>query len=323
MSVRPFFSVLIPTYNQAHYLKEAIEGVLKQSFSDFELVILDDHSADNTAEVVQVYLNDSRVRYIQRLDRLGRVKNYRTGVDMDACGTWIVICDGDDYYTDPDFLQRAHTLIGENDESLVLLQGGHWYGTSLQVAILQVPSIDEEMTLLNGVDYVLQFAKIRHFSHLSSIYKAEVARRLGAYSLDILSSDMNTLLKLAVHGKVLLLKSAFGLWRQHDSNASSSSAFAKRFENLAWIEDCTQYFQKHPNLLTAHSIAQWRQEQILVKYVDFFIEAIQLLRKQKNTAALRLVLNKLSKESGETWFKFFGKFFRRIRRSWRKAGSKN
>ena len=58
----PFFSVVIPTYNRATLITKAIDSVLLQSFPDWELIIVDDGSSDNTKEVISNY-NDSRIQY--------------------------------------------------------------------------------------------------------------------------------------------------------------------------------------------------------------------------------------------------------------------
>jgi glycosyltransferase involved in cell wall biosynthesis len=72
----PKVSVLIPTYNYGHFLSEAIESVLAQTFADFELVIVDNHSTDNTNEVVKSYLHDKRVSYYMNEHNIGMVGNY-------------------------------------------------------------------------------------------------------------------------------------------------------------------------------------------------------------------------------------------------------
>lgn len=72
----PKISVLIPTYNYAHFLDETIQSVLNQSFRDFELVIVDNNSSDNTEEVVQKYLTDPRIRYYKNPKNLGLVGNW-------------------------------------------------------------------------------------------------------------------------------------------------------------------------------------------------------------------------------------------------------
>ena len=63
MTTLPKVSVLIPTYNYAHHLDEAIQSVLDQTYQNFELVIVDDQSTDNTDAVVSKYLQDKRIRY--------------------------------------------------------------------------------------------------------------------------------------------------------------------------------------------------------------------------------------------------------------------
>lgn len=61
----PKITVVTPTYNRAKYIKETIESVLKQTFKDFEYLILDDGSTDNTEEIIKPYLKDQRVKYLR------------------------------------------------------------------------------------------------------------------------------------------------------------------------------------------------------------------------------------------------------------------
>jgi glycosyltransferase involved in cell wall biosynthesis len=68
-STVPSVSVVIPAYNGARYLPASIGSVLAQTFTDFELIIVDDGSTDNTRDVVEPYLNDPRVKYIHQTNR--------------------------------------------------------------------------------------------------------------------------------------------------------------------------------------------------------------------------------------------------------------
>ena len=76
MEFFPKVSILIPTYNYAHYLDESIQSALGQTYTDFELIIVDDQSKDNTDEVVQKYLGDKRVSYYKNPVNLGLVGNF-------------------------------------------------------------------------------------------------------------------------------------------------------------------------------------------------------------------------------------------------------
>ena len=93
----PFFSVIIPTYNRSDFLPKAISSVLRQSFSSFELIIVDDGSTDNSSEVVKEFSErDSRVRYIyQANSERGAARN--KGITS-SCGKWISFLDSDDEY---------------------------------------------------------------------------------------------------------------------------------------------------------------------------------------------------------------------------------
>jgi glycosyltransferase involved in cell wall biosynthesis len=72
----PKVSILVPTYNYAHFIGEAIESALNQTYSDFELIIVDDQSTDNTDQVVAGYLSDPRVRYFKNEKNLGLAANF-------------------------------------------------------------------------------------------------------------------------------------------------------------------------------------------------------------------------------------------------------
>lgn len=90
----PRASILMPAYNNGKYLNEAIDSMLAQTFTDFELIVLDDGSIDNTQEVVTAY-TDPRVVYQRSQQNLGLAHNLNIGLKM-ARGEFIVRMDGDD-----------------------------------------------------------------------------------------------------------------------------------------------------------------------------------------------------------------------------------
>ena len=93
MMTAPKISVVMPVWNGEKYLREAIEGILAQTFGDFELVVVDDGSTDSTPEILASY-RDPRVRII-RLDHLGLVEALRYGIAQ-ARAEWIARQDADD-----------------------------------------------------------------------------------------------------------------------------------------------------------------------------------------------------------------------------------
>ena len=114
---RPEVSVIISTYNRSKNLKRCIESVLAQSFTNFEIIVVDDCSTDDTQEVVKKF-KDKRVKYIQTLKNSGHdglPKNM--GVDR-AKGEFITFLDDDDLYR-PDALKVLYTYIGHTQANVV------------------------------------------------------------------------------------------------------------------------------------------------------------------------------------------------------------
>jgi glycosyltransferase involved in cell wall biosynthesis len=104
---RPFVSVIIPTFNRATQLQRAIESVLAQSFTDFEVLIVDDGSKDNTEQMVKQF-TDNRIRYFYKHNEERSIaRNY--GIKM-ATGNYVVFLDSDDLYL-KEHLQTGFKLI--------------------------------------------------------------------------------------------------------------------------------------------------------------------------------------------------------------------
>lgn len=87
-------SVLIPVYNGATHLREAIDSILNQTFTDFELILLDDASPDNSEEIIKSYA-DSRIRYYRNEKNLGISASRNKLMEL-ARGDYLIIMDDDD-----------------------------------------------------------------------------------------------------------------------------------------------------------------------------------------------------------------------------------
>jgi glycosyltransferase involved in cell wall biosynthesis len=102
------FSVIVTTFNRKGLLLRAIDSILQQTFSGFELIIVDDASTDNTAEVV-ASINDSRIRYLCQPRNLGVSAARNRGIQV-AKGEYIVFVDDDDTIS-PSFLAEVHRAL--------------------------------------------------------------------------------------------------------------------------------------------------------------------------------------------------------------------
>ena len=93
---QPLVSVIMPAYNAEKYIGEAIASVCAQTYENWELLILDDGSADRTAEIAQAYAQrDARIRVLRNLQNMGVARTRNRGFDL-AQGEWIALLDSDD-----------------------------------------------------------------------------------------------------------------------------------------------------------------------------------------------------------------------------------
>ena len=102
---KPEVSIVIATYNGASYITQQIDSILNQSLQDFEIIIVDDCSTDQTIELLEKY-NDPRLKIIQNATNLGVLANFEKGMQL-ASARYIVLGDQDDHWD----IEKCATLL--------------------------------------------------------------------------------------------------------------------------------------------------------------------------------------------------------------------
>lgn len=114
-----FFSILVPVYNTSLYLKECVESVLNQTFSDYELILIDDGSTDNSGELCDAYAEKySFIRVIHKSNE-GLMMTRRRGF-KEAKGKFFICLDSDDKLYDISTLEKIHNVICDSNCDMVL-----------------------------------------------------------------------------------------------------------------------------------------------------------------------------------------------------------
>lgn len=106
-------SIIMPSYNTGRFISETIESVLAQSYSKWELIIVDDCSTDNTDDVVNPYLDDTRIHYIKNDTNSGAAVS-RNRALREAKGKWIAFLDSDDLW-ESDKLKKQVAFMKDNN----------------------------------------------------------------------------------------------------------------------------------------------------------------------------------------------------------------
>jgi glycosyltransferase involved in cell wall biosynthesis len=152
----PRVSVLMPTFNQADFIRRALDSLLAQTLTDWELVIVDDGSPDATATVVTPYLGDPRVRY-QRLGRnvgLGAALNHALAL---ARAPLVAYLPSDDVYYAGHLAALAERLAAHPDAALAYAGVRHHYNRTAEGQIENYQTADGQL-----VTYALQLVQVMH-----------------------------------------------------------------------------------------------------------------------------------------------------------------
>ncbi|MDI6743493.1 MAG: glycosyltransferase [Smithella sp.] len=230
----PLVTIMIPTYNQAAYLEDALRSALGQDYANLEIIIADDCSSDNTSEIVHKFTGDEKIRYFRNEKNLGKTANYRHTLYELARGEWVLNLDGDDYLTDASYISFAMRQISLH-ENVVLFTAGVKHTGQRKFRPPYTHRLVAEQIFMKGIDLFLNWHQYK-IPHLTTLYHRPTACRIGFYEIDISSTDWESLLRLALHGNVILSEKIAAVWRRHDNNLSLAMDYNQFKANFAFIE---------------------------------------------------------------------------------------
>lgn len=207
----PLVSILMLTYNRAHFIGEAIASVLAQTYTNFELIIIDDGSTDDTAEVVSRF-TDPRITYSKETTNQGLLVR-RQGSLSRAQGAYIAVLDSDDIWLEVTKLAQQVTYLEANPECSIV-------GTFFK-------RIDTTGRELGTHSYATTDTAIRHqllwdnqFIHSSVLMRTQHLQKTAGYRFP-LAEDFDLFLQLGTVGTLANLPLYATAYRVHTSSESN------------------------------------------------------------------------------------------------------
>jgi glycosyltransferase involved in cell wall biosynthesis len=142
----PLVSIIMATFNRATVIHDAIESVLEQTLTNWELIIADDGSTDRTAEVVGAWVaRDPRIRYLQ-LPHAGRIAIVSNSALREARGEYVAILDDDDAWIDPRKLEKQVAYLEQHPECVACAGGYRLVNEKLEkISDMYKPESDDEI----------------------------------------------------------------------------------------------------------------------------------------------------------------------------------
>lgn len=141
-------SVIIPVYNNENYIDKCLDSIIKQTYHNIEIIVINDCSTDNVEEIIMKYKNiDDRIIYLKNNQNIGVGATRNIGISISK-GKYIYFLDSDDY-VESTCLEELHNAISENDCFCCIMQGykeikgeiHHYSRTQEELMLLQSPSV--------------------------------------------------------------------------------------------------------------------------------------------------------------------------------------
>ncbi|MEY4572068.1 MAG: hypothetical protein RLZ10_1294 [Bacteroidota bacterium] len=207
----PRVSILMPAYNAAKYIITAIESILNQTFTDFEFIIINDGSTDETEEIIQSY-KDSRIRYFKNESNIKLIATLNKGFDL-CRGEYIVRMDADDI-SHLDRIQKQVEFMDENPkvglsgtafESFGFINGPYYYRL-----------MDQEIRI--------RLLHECHMLHPSIILRTSVIRENNIYMTVLHGEDLDFFIRISEHTKLANLPDILINYQQLPESMSKANS---------------------------------------------------------------------------------------------------
>jgi glycosyltransferase involved in cell wall biosynthesis len=237
----PLITVIIPVYNGAKSLKKALESVLSQRYTYWELLVINDGSSDNSEEIILNFAKiDNRIKYIKNSNNLGIQKTRNIALGM-AQGEYIAEIDQDDEWLDVDKLKKQVDFLDSNKDYALVGTG---------VIVVDENEIEIARYLMPENDREIRNKILRRncFIHSSVMYRTKAIIDIGGYTVEKMSEDHDLWLRIGHLGKFYNLQEYCVKYLYSPKGYNSQDKFVRLKQNLLFIKEHKDFY---PNSIQA------------------------------------------------------------------------
>jgi glycosyltransferase involved in cell wall biosynthesis len=245
--------VIVPCYRYAHFLKECVESVLSQSGIRIRVLIIDDASPDNTADIAAILTrNDSRVTVRRHSSNKGHIATYNEGIEW-ASADYMLLLSADDYLL-PGALSRAVALMEVHPEV------GFTFGYAVELSEdgaarwNEVAPCQEGACTISGKEFILLSGARDIVRTPTAVVRTKLQHEVGGYRPELPhAGDMEMWLRLAAHAHVGFIASDQAVYRRHDTNMSLSYDLKHSLPDLTQRKAVFELFFEHCGYLLSEA----------------------------------------------------------------------
>ena len=242
----PFFSVIIPIYNVEPYLRECVDHVLAQSYTNIEVILVDDGSPDGCGAICDAYeKQDPRVRVIHKPN--GGLSDARNAGLRIARGTYILFLDSDDYWEDLSALEQCHRELEADNctADLLIFQAKLFYPDGTVIPDnWDYPADFNSLTSREALRYMVSHGILPGSAWVNAIKRTYLLEHELYFVVGIISEDIEWLKRLHNHKpRYQYTDQAFYMYRKGRAGSITGSTSVQKMEQICGILEGYLTFQ--------------------------------------------------------------------------------
>jgi glycosyltransferase involved in cell wall biosynthesis len=214
----PLLSITVLNYNYAQYLPQCLESILSQTMSDFEVILINDCSSDNSRQVIEKYLADPRIRLVDHPSNLGYVGSLIEGCNFSR-GKYITVISADDYALQTNSLELACSAL-ESDPDISFCYSA-WNEVDDTAAVRHTRRAASRDYIISGPEEFRRLMVSWPVLHSGTIIRRDSYLAVGGYDPKCkFSVDTTMWFALCSIGKIAYIDQPLYAYRVHSSNMS-------------------------------------------------------------------------------------------------------
>jgi len=240
----PLVSILIPSYNHEKYIEQCIMSVINQTYTNIEIVVIDDGSSDNSHVILDNLKTKHNFTYI-RQSNIGLLKTLNQGIKKYVCGKYLCLLASDDYWC-LDKLEKQIAFMELHNDISVCCGNALIINETGEV----LPSCDQQFHQAGEVSFA-QLLETNTICALTVMFRSEIMEKVGYYDDKYRFEDWPMWLKLTNLGHhIWRIDDTLGYYRRHSNNTTSPQ---NSLSSLDEMELIIEPYQHHSSWLKAIS----------------------------------------------------------------------
>lgn len=261
--MNPTVSFVVPCYKLAHLLGECIQSILAQTFQDFEIIIMDDCSPDDTEQVAHSFA-DRRIRYIRNPKNLGHLRNYNKGIELSR-GKYVWLVSADDRLMSPHVLEKYVRTMDAHPEIGYACCSGVEIRADDQVVPAKYSIQSNQDRVFSGEEFLQRLLYSNSVIASSGLVRRACYERFGGFPLDLpYAGDWYLWSLFALHYDVACFSDAMVGYRV--CGESMTDSFVNEGAATCAADDLAVLWRIHRNAREAHKGAIQRESRKAIAY---------------------------------------------------------